>query len=138
MLIHVFAVGLLLAATGGRLDMRQYRNNRGTGNNPIQKEQVVLQKQALALQEESLRLQKRNEQRQRNNDRERWEVQTQDRDKMLTDQALGLNDGKCADYFCGVRCRLPATNNGFCAKHYRELQKNEKELKYKRRSSSRF
>ncbi len=53
MLIHVFAVGLLLAATGGRLDMRQYRNNRSSGNNPLQKEQVTLQKQALALQEAS-------------------------------------------------------------------------------------
>lgn len=138
LLAHVFAVGLLLGATsyGG---MRQYRTTEVNVNvyDPTRQEQLKLQRQALELQRQSLQLQRQANQRQWNNDRDRWETQTQDRDNMLTDQALSLNDGKCADYFNGVRCQLRATNNGFCARHYRELQKGEKELKYKRASRCR-
>lgn len=92
----------------------------------------------LALQREAIDLERQQLEMQKTNSRVAWENETKDRDLALQNAALEANDGKCADYFCGTRCLRRASTGGFCAKHYRELDKGIKDQNYLSAARARF
>ena len=92
----------------------------------------------LELKEQELELQRQELERRKNNDRLSWQLETEDRDRELEQSALDASDGKCADYFCGVRCTRRDTSDGFCAKHAREHAKGLKQEKYAAEAARRY
>jgi len=90
------------------------------------------------VKEKELELKRRQLELQRKSEKLQYELEMKDRDKMLEADALENNDGKCCDFFCGRRCQKRASNQGFCAKHYRERTKGEKDGKYRMISNARY
>lgn len=91
---------------------------------PAMRELIRLREQEVAIEREKLEIQKEN-------DRQKYIVEIKAEDERLQEEALLRKDGRCADYFDSTRCGRPATHEGFCAKHYREMAKNVKDERYK-------
>ena len=91
---------------------------------PAMKELIRVEKQKIAIEREKLEIQKEV-------DRQKYIVDIKAEDERLQEEALLKKDGRCADYFDSTRCSRPATHEGFCAKHYREMAKNVKDERYK-------
>ena len=100
-----------------------YRGNQQTSDPAMQK-LIKLKEQEVRIEQEKLEIQKEK-------DRQSYIVDIKAEDERLQQEALLRKDGRCADYFDSTRCRRPATHEGFCAKHYREIDKNVKDERYK-------
>lgn len=85
----------------------------------------------LEIERQQLELQKAN-------DRAAWEILMKDRDQVLQEEAYASDDGKCINYFCGIRCQRRSSNEGLCARHFRELDKGLKDQLYRQAACNRY
>ena len=90
------------------------------------------------IKEKELELKRRELEMKRQTDRRQYERDMKENDAILQQEALSLNDGVCADYFDGKRCKKRASCEGFCATHYREMKKGKKDSKYRSVCNARF
>ena len=101
-----------------------------TVNDPVKQDEVRLKAEEtrlkareFALKEEQLKVQKER-------DKVMYVVDVRAEDDRLQEEARLKNDGKCIDYFNGIRCSKRSSHDGLCAKHYREKDKGIKDKKY--------
>ena len=89
----------------------------------LKAEEVRLKEKEVALKAEQLKVQKEK-------DKVTYVVDVRAEDDRLQEEALLKNDGKCVNYFNGIRCSKRSSHDGLCAKHYREKDKGIKDTKY--------
>jgi len=101
-----------------------------TVNDPVKSEEVRLKAEEIRLKAKEVALKEAQLEVQKEKDKVTYVADVRAEDDRLQEEARLKNDGKCIDYFNGIRCSIRSSHDGLCAKHYREKDKGIKDKKY--------
>ena len=101
-----------------------------TVNDPTKQEEVRLKAEEIRLKAKEVALKEEQLKVQKERDKVMYVVDVRAEDDRLQEEARLKSDGKCINYFNGIRCSIRSSRDGLCAKHYREKDKGIKDKKY--------